>query len=562
MNHATQRSDIPHFPIIMLGVAILLTLGAMIWIGYTSFKTSKVLEHTVTKEFRALELRGLILEDDAILMKYAQLGVATGDPKWEQRYDALIPALTSLINEAITLAPPETITNTANKTALANQQLILMERQAFLLAKTSNLNEAKKIISGPEYDAQGKLFHEGMIEYNATIQQRAKNYLKIQKNDLGDSIAILTIDFIFLVIAWGITLRNILLWKRELEQIIITEMQYKKEIENARHFLLEMSLINKMNDKLQTCQELKEAYTIISHSAQELFPDLSGGLCLRLPSTNEMETVQCWGNIQIMKSTFDLEDCWALREGHTYIVNDPHTSLICKHFDSPPLKGYICLPLIVQDGLIGMLEFNSSNNDITDYQQHLAITFSEVLRLSIGNIKLRESLNEQAAHDPLTGLYNRRYLNETLPRELQRAIRAKRSLCVAMLDLDFFKKVNDTYGHEAGDEVLKFVAEQLKINLRAGDLACRYGGEEFLLVLVDATIQDAMPHLQQICTDIREAHMTYLKQKLPKITISVGLAEAPRNANKAIDIIRMADDALYKAKNEGRDRIEVFEITS
>src|SRR5690606_6537706 len=118
-------------------------------------------------------------------------------------------------------------------------------------------------------------------------------------------------------------------------------------------------------------------------------------------------------------------------EGHVYIVNNTNKGLICQHFDLPPKKGYLCLPLIVQDGVIGMVELNAGVGDmITDYQQQLAITFSEVLRLSIGNIKLRESLNEQAAHDPLTGLYNRRYLNETLPRELQRIIRSNHSLCV------------------------------------------------------------------------------------------------------------------------------------
>lgn len=555
----SKKPDIPHFPIVLLGLAILFTFATLTWIGLTALDTSRVLENAVLKQFRSIELAGQILEKDAILKRYVQLGATTTDPIWQTRYNELLPKLTRLINEAIILAPEEDQENTAKKTDLADQQLTLTERQAFTLIKLGKSAEAKQLLLSTEYLSQQKMFQDGMLKYTAIIQRQAKEILHDQQRNVHLSFYAIVLDLILLVTAWVITLRSILSWKHSLEEIIMTEMHYKKEIETARHFLLEMSLINKMNDRLQTCQELKEAYSIISHSIQEIFPDLSGGLCLRQDTTNEMETVQRWGSIQILKATFELDDCWALRESHVYIVNNTNTGLICNHFDSRPSNGYMCLPLIVQNGVIGMLELNANTTgSISDYQQQLAITLSEVLRLSIANIKLRESLNEQAAHDPLTGLYNRRYLNDALPRELQRVIRAKRTLCVVMLDLDYFKKINDAYGHEAGDVVLKFIGSQLRATLRSSDIACRFGGEEFLLILADTTIAEAMPHLQQLCNDIKEAHLIYQKQALPKLTVSIGIAEAPLHANTAPEIIRMADEALYKAKHDGRDRIEIY----
>lgn len=554
-----KKSYIPHFPIFILGGTIALTLITMVWIGFAMVGTVQRLEHAVTKEFRALELRGLILKYDEMLTHYTQMGILLGDKGWEDKYNAVISKLTGLINEAIVLAPSARFAETASKTDLANQQLNLIEHQAFLLSRQGKKEEARQLLNSAKYVAQKKNFLDGMDAYGQILQQQAKAYLEVETQKVRYILMAIVAELIFLTLAWLLTLKNIFAWKRELEAIIVMEMRYKQEIESARHFLHEMSLINKMNDRLQMCQELNEAYSVIQLAAQELFPLLSGGLCMRHPLTNEIETVQSWGKYQILKTTFNLDDCWALRESHVYIVNNPKSSLLCQHFDVVPNRGYMCMPLIVQNGVMGMLELNTAASEgISDYQQQLAITFSEVLRLSIGNIQLRETLNEQAAHDPLTGLFNRRYLNETLPRELQRVIRAQRRLCVAMLDIDFFKKMNDTYGHDAGDEVLKFVANQLKLNTRASDIACRYGGEEFILVMSDSTLDEAMPRLRQICQEIKEGHLHYMKDSLPSVTVSIGVSEGPTHSIAAVELVRLADEALYKAKQGGRDRIEIF----
>lgn len=320
----------------------------------------------------------------------------------------------------------------------------------------------------------------------------------------------------------------------------------------------EITLINKMNSMLQTCQDSKEAYSIIIFTAKELFANYSGGLAILNVLSNNLEMIDQWGKNKILKSTFNVSDCWALREGHSYFVNDT-TKYSCYHFYSRP-DAYICYPLIIQNETSGLLVIYTSSVDniLDNYQLQLATGFCEVIQLSLANIKLRESLYQQATHDPLTGLFNRRYLDEILARELQRIIREKKPLCVAMLDLDYFKRFNDENGHEAGDEVLKFVGALLNENFRSSDIASRFGGEEFLVVLADTDMAAAVKRMQYICETVKKGNIQFNGQFLPKITISIGIAEAPVQGASVKDIIHAADMALYAAKQSGRDRVNCF----
>ena len=169
--------------------------------------------------------------------------------------------------------------------------------------------------------------------------------------------------------------------------------------------------------------------------------------------------------------------------------------------------------------------------------------------------QLQEALREQAIRDPLTGLFNRRYLDETLPRELGRCQRSGELLVVAMLDLDHFKRFNDTYGHEAGDAVLRTVGDLLGKTLRAGDLPCRYGGEELTLILHGSTLEDAQLRLDSLRRAIRQTRMFYRGGELPAITVSIGVAAAEAAETDATALLNRADAALYQAKTQGRNRV-------
>lgn len=321
---------------------------------------------------------------------------------------------------------------------------------------------------------------------------------------------------------------------------------------------VEMRYVNRVNEMLQTCQKSSEAYSIISRSSEELFPELSGGIVI-FETPSQSRQIKQWGEHRVLKENFSQEDCWALREGRPYIVNDKRNNLVCNHFNITPPGGYICLPQILQTGVMGVLVLCASEGDIiTLHQEQLATIYNDTIKLSLANIHLREILSEQSIHDPLTQLYNRRFLDETLPRELMRTVREKTHLCIVMIDVDFFKYINDTSGHEAGDIILKYIGKQLEENFRGGDIACRFGGDEFILVLVDSTIKAALPRIEFIRETIKNAQLFLRDHLLPQVTISIGMAEAPTHGTELIELMRAADEALYQAKNAGRDRIEVF----
>ncbi len=321
----------------------------------------------------------------------------------------------------------------------------------------------------------------------------------------------------------------------------------------------ELLLINQMNEMLQTARKSEEAYSIIEITGEKLFGSFNGALAIYDKVTEGLNTVAQWGNSKLLKPLFLPDECWALRGGHIYVVKNVQDTICCKHFLSLPTGEYLCSPLIMQNEMIGILFLNSTVNDfMTEDQKQVITAFSEVVKLSLANIKLHEVLAEQAIHDPLTGLFNRRYLDKILARELLRSARDKETVCAGMFDLDYFKNFNDKYGHEAGDEVLKSVATLLQNEFRGQDIVCRFGGEEFMVILVNSNLDGARLRFQKISQDIKNIRIIFQGQALPQITVSIGIAAAPQHGTTAKNLIRAADQALYVAKEHGRDRVEVF----
>jgi diguanylate cyclase (GGDEF)-like protein/PAS domain S-box-containing protein len=322
----------------------------------------------------------------------------------------------------------------------------------------------------------------------------------------------------------------------------------------------EMNLLNRMNDLLQTCSTQDEAYKVIALMAGELFPGHSGCLASLRAWDQFLETVARWGENGLPESLFSLEDCWAMRRGQPYEVVDPRASLLCRHFVHEPSTGYLCVPLTVHGETLGLLCLvGDTESDEQQAGRHrLAVTVGEGIKLCLANLRLRAKLREQAIHDPLTGLANRRYLEESLPRELHRASRAKSVLSVAMLDLDHFKRFNDTLGHDSGDALLREVGRLLREKLRKSDIASRYGGEEFVLVLPDSSLADTFQRVEEIRVMVRELQIRHGDQLLGTVTVSAGVAQA-REGLTARELLREADEALYAAKHAGRDRVALYE---
>ena len=185
------------------------------------------------------------------------------------------------------------------------------------------------------------------------------------------------------------------------------------------------------------------------------------------------------------------------------------------------------------------------------------MTVAEDMALALANLRLRETLRSQAIRDPLTGLFNRRYLEETMERELNRVKRQGISLGVIMMDLDHFKEYNDTFGHSAGDELLSALGILLKSQIRGEDIACRYGGEEFLLILPGASLEVALERAESLRQAVKEMHQHH--QGLKPTTLSLGVAVYPDHGDTGLQLIQAADAALYRAKQAGRDRVMAAE---
>ena len=176
--------------------------------------------------------------------------------------------------------------------------------------------------------------------------------------------------------------------------------------------------------------------------------------------------------------------------------------------------------------------------------------------------KAMQELQEQAITDPLTGLHNARYLRELLPREMLRAKRKGSPLAAIMIDVDHFKRINDSLGHEAGDGVLKELGALLKKSIRGSDIACRYGGEEFAIILADATSEGARRRAEDIRAAVKHLELRHGGKPIGGLTVSLGVALFPYHADQATTLLRKAGEALYQAKSAGRDRVVVSDATA
>ena len=270
-----------------------------------------------------------------------------------------------------------------------------------------------------------------------------------------------------------------------------------------------------------------------------------------------LKHVTSWGNRRAPDATLAPEECWALRLGSPHFVARQGT-IRCKHAREDAAS-YVCMPVQGQGQILGLLHVAvevspRSLRPARDIEQRLR-AMTDRIGPALANLKLRDTLREMALRDGLTGLYNRRYLEDALNRELLRAERSRQPVSVLMIDIDHFKSFNDKFGHDAGDFVLSVLARTIKQSIRPSDIACRYGGEELAVVLAEANVECAVERAAQIRLAIHGANLTHLGQTLPAPTASFGVAVYPKNGTKPTDLLKAADQALYRAKKEGRDRV-------
>ena len=358
------------------------------------------------------------------------------------------------------------------------------------------------------------------------------------------------------------------------EQARASEVQ-RQQAEVLRRLVKELELrtrqmtsLNEMGAMLASSGSVKEACAVVANSMQKLFPESpSGALYLFRSSRDLLEAAIRWQNSKGLAANFLPDACWALRRGQPYWSSSSENGIPCPHLTGDSTADSLCTSMVAQGNTIGVLHlkferepqprYESDTESVQESHQRLAISAASQIALSLASLQLQETLREQSIRDPLTRLFNRRFLEESFERELLLAVRKKHPLSVLFLDLDHFKRFNDTFGHDAGDMVLRSMADLFRDFFRATDICCRYGGEEFAIILPESTSQDAVIRANKLRTEVKSLRLRYKKEFLGQLTISVGLAAFPEHGATSEELLKIADQCLYESKALGRDVVTV-----
>lgn len=353
--------------------------------------------------------------------------------------------------------------------------------------------------------------------------------------------------------------------ERALATLRRADDRLQHRIRDLEQTLRQHVTLRKLSGYLKASLTAAETYAAIECFGPQLFESASGKLYLVHPPGDYLEHVATWGDASPNESTFTLRDCWALRRAQPHWVRDARHEPLCGHVASvsKAVFPYLCVPLIAQGKLLGLLHVQRLKMEPGSPEYagsmesglNVAAAVAEEVGLALSNLSLRETLHEQSIRDPLTGLHNRRFLEDTLIRELARAKRKTHALSIVLLDIDHFKRINDTFGHGAGDMVLRRLGLVLQAYVRESDIACRVGGEEFALLLPEGPLPIATQRAEDIRKAVSDMTLKHDDQDLGAVTVSLGVATFPDHGTTADALIRAADQVLYEAKRKGRNRV-------
>ena len=317
--------------------------------------------------------------------------------------------------------------------------------------------------------------------------------------------------------------------------------------------------LSEFSSYLQASPTMQDALTCIAGYATQLFPSSAGAVYLIDDAKEHLVLHASWGLSAVLQQCFLPSECWALRRGQANRVEAGHQSLACPPLAAPQAApaAAICQPLAAQANTFGLLYLEHHAPDLggSDLRYRLALAWAEDIGLALSNLQLRDTLRQQSIRDPLTGLFNRRHMNDVIGREFARAGRDGSQVAVAIVDVDHFTRINDRHGHDAGDLVLKAVAQTIEGQVRDGDIVCRFGGEEFVVILPDISDAAALERAEQIRAAVAALDFSCGEHPVGKVTASLGVALYPLHGGGEAALVRAADAALYKAKETGRDRV-------
>ncbi len=340
------------------------------------------------------------------------------------------------------------------------------------------------------------------------------------------------------------------------EELVTSHDRLEELVDNLQLRHQQGDLLRRMLELLESSVDRTEAFRTASPFFVRLFPNSAGAVMAINASKSQVDTVAWWGQ-EKAPDVFTPGACWSLRRGTLHLAREGDPEPFCAHVEED-CECSLCVPMVAQGEALGVLHLRPhEGHALSQETLELAQSVAEQLSLAMANLSLRDTLRQQSIRDPLTGLFNRRFMEESLEREIFRARRKREPVSVIMLDVDHFKRFNDQYGHDAGDVVIQAVGRHLREAVRAEDVVCRYGGEEFVLIMPGSTLSHASQRAESLRTGVNQLALSLGTTQLPRVTVSIGVASYPMNGQTTATLIKSADQALYQAKRNGRDRIVV-----
>jgi diguanylate cyclase (GGDEF)-like protein len=484
--------------------------------------------------------------------------IITGKEEFLQPYYAgtsMIPSV--LLELKMENAHPRELGSLKNIEEVTNAKLASLS-DTIALRRDSGFDKAAQVIAGgkgrSQMDLLRSLIGEELSDYTQRRNELREELLITSNIAAYAGVAATLINVVFLL---GVLLaaQRALMQRHRAEaraNEITDELRRAAALATLRNAHLQKSA--ELLHSLELAETMEETADIIDAYLPALLPALSGSLYLYNNSRNVLERSARWGSSDAEPDVLAPLECWALRRGSEHLASGPD-ALACRHVPGSS-KGMtrLCVPLITQGDVIGCLSVvgEALAGEHGGEQARWIVQLAEQLGLALSNVRLRISLRRQSIVDPLTQLYNRRYMDEALKRELLLAERKGGAVTVIMIDLDHFKRVNDTYGHDGGDALLVAVAATLREKVRACDIACRLGGEEMLIVLPECSLANGLTRAEAVRLAIAALQIRSNGQTL-KATASFGVASYPEHGDTVEALVHASDLALYEAKHGGRN---------
>ncbi len=379
-------------------------------------------------------------------------------------------------------------------------------------------------------------------EEETLLMQRIRLQSAATRNGALVGLALLA-ALLVLGLGTGLALR------RELAKRARADQALTEERDELSQHTFELAMVSTGSRLLQAARDENQANEIVGQVLRDLAPDSCGYFAVVSPSNDLVEISTAWG-FEFIPAPFVPADCLALQMGQTFHRSASPIRVECRHPVSPDGDS-LCIPVQSTSGAVGVLHV-ATPAVIGRRRCDVLEVFAAHIGLELVNLRMREALRSQTVRDSLTGLFNRRYFDETLNRELLATIRHGSTLAVLMIDVDHFKHLNDSQGHGAGDDALRTFARLMRSTFRDSDVLCRYGGEEFAVILPDIDLERAFDRAEKLRRHVKETEMVSGDTALGNITISIGVALSSEFAEPEA-IVRAADAALYQAKQTGRN---------